>query len=489
MYVPDLQGIRPFPDYALCEADRLIMGWIGEPRIWVRFTFKQLTQDAFRREVGRIERAIEGRGARRRMGKGDGELPSQRPLLEQLDGNRRYLEEQVAIRATDIAILTVINPELNAVLDVLGWKGAAPEKLPSGTNYWSGCLYSQRDQRNHRVVLASIGYAGNIEAASMASELIANFAPKVLFLTGIGAGIRGKVKIGSVIISDQVYYYEPVADRKDSARERIEPRPRMNRVSHSLMQDVNAYTPDPDVLNQLFLQAKGDYPKPPAGMEADYENHVADEIAFGRGDIAAGERLLRNPAVLEALYKDQNGKIDGGEMEAAGLATIGDRHATDWLVVRGISDFGDEFKSDEFHLFAARAAAVVLVNFICTALSLDHAKQGAGDRCPTTGTPQLTKSERDAPAWEGIEWEGAFIAYSGPLAGLPESEPEHHDRRAVEALQAAGYEYRCVSERRVSQRKAEGFRYAYETDKQTWKRKLKFGEEMGSLMIRPAKQG
>jgi hypothetical protein len=35
-----------------------------------------------------------------------------------------------------------------------------------------------------------------------------------------------------------------------------------------------------------------------------------------------------------------------------------------WLVVRGISDFGDDLKDDRFHDFAARAAATVVVDFL-----------------------------------------------------------------------------------------------------------------------------
>src|SRR5207249_1098766 len=120
----------------------------------------------------------------------------------------------------------------------------------------------------------------------------------------------------------------------------------------------------------------------------------------------------------------QNGKIAAGEMEAAGFATACDKHKTDWLVVRGISDFGDKFKTSAFFVFAAKSAAVVLCDLIRHALCLDYDRPQTVDRIAVTSTPQVTKTERDAPAWQGIEWEDTFIAYSGPLVKLPEIEAE-----------------------------------------------------------------
>jgi nucleoside phosphorylase len=65
-----------------------------------------------------------------------------------------------------------------------------------------------------------------------------------------------------------------------------------------------------------------------------------------------------------------HGKVEAGEMEAAGLATACRRGNVDWLVVRGISDFGDTLKSDQFHTLASHAAASVAVDFIQNGLQI-----------------------------------------------------------------------------------------------------------------------
>jgi hypothetical protein len=50
-----------------------------------------------------------------------------------------------------------------------------------------------------------------------------------------------------------------------------------------------------------------------------------------------------------------------------------------WLVIRGISDFGDELKDDRFHGFASCAAAAVLHDFVAHGLDLGTASS-PGDR-------------------------------------------------------------------------------------------------------------
>src|SRR5678815_5487340 len=45
--------------------------------------------------------------------------------------------------------------------------------------------------------------------------------------------------------------------------------------------------------------------------------------------------------------------------------------AVPWLIIRGISDFGDGLKDDRFHAFASCAAAAVLYDFIAHGLHLD----------------------------------------------------------------------------------------------------------------------
>jgi len=87
--------------------------------------------------------------------------------------------------------------------------------------------------------------------------------------------------------------------------------------------------------------------------------------------------------------------------------------------------------------------------------------------------------------YRGIEWEGAAIVADGPLASLWDLGAEPYNPRAVEALKAAGYDCSFTREDRISAKLGGGWKFAYVTDRMTWKRKLKTREKVW-LMIREA---
>lgn len=111
-----------------------------------------------------------------------------------------------------------------------------------------------------------------------------------------------------------------------------------------------SYRPEPSRLRAAFDRAGGILPEAPAGREDEFRAHVASTITTRLGTIASGEKLLRDPAKLVAV-REQHGKTEVGEMEAAGLVDACRRGSVPWLVIRGISDFGDELKDDRFHAF------------------------------------------------------------------------------------------------------------------------------------------
>ena len=280
----------------------------------------------------------------------------------------------------DVAILTVIPPELDAARAALGLdpdKGRRKDKF-SGTVFLEGSVFSHRSKRDVRVVLSCVGGAGNPAASAAASEIVLRYRPKVVLLMGIAAGMRGKTKIGDVILSERVVAYEPAAlvQNKDGSHV-VQPRPEIDRTPHTIQQDVMHYEANVERIAKKFRGIGGIFPEAPDGLANDWKEHVAVAIRIQKGvTLAAGEKLLRDPAKLIELRRDVHGKIEVGEMEAAGLVEACRRHGIPWLVIRGISDFGDEFKHDEFHALASKAAAAVLVDFIEQGLELGNAHEG-----------------------------------------------------------------------------------------------------------------
>jgi nucleoside phosphorylase len=314
-------------------------------------------------------------------------------VLEPLVGKAGFqVAEPLATRpagAVDVAIITVIQPELFAVLDALKVAPLSREKTAQGTVYFPCSLRSQLTGRDYQIVVTCIGAAGNYDSSAAAAELIAKYQPRLILLTGIAAGIRGKVRIGEVVISERVVAYEPVAlvAAGDGHSSRTEQRPEIDRLSHAVNQDVVTYRPEPARLAAVFQGIRGRYPAAPVNKAEEFRANVASAIDVRTATLASGEKLLRDPAKLLAVRQEQHGKVAVGEMEAAGVVAACRRANIPWLVIRGISDFGDFLKDDQFHDFASRAAATVLVDFLAHGLAIPSGETAQPGTVPVPRYP------------------------------------------------------------------------------------------------------
>jgi serine/threonine protein kinase/nucleoside phosphorylase len=299
-------------------------------------------------------------------------------------------QESFTAHGSDVAIMTVIPPELFAALAALGISDSQREKDAQGTVFFRGSLRSQLTGRDYRLVVTCVGGAGNYDASAAAYDVIAQHRPRVLILMGIAAGIQGKVRIGEVVLSERIVAYEPgaVVSSGNGEASTLEHRPEIDRLPHSINQDVITYRPDPSRLDARFRDLGGAIPGAPTGKEEEFRSHVASTVTVRAATIASGEKLLRDPAKLRSVRQEQHGKVEVGEMEAAGLVAACRRANIPWLVIRGISDFGDQLKDDRFHEFASRAAAVVLADFLAHGLTLQESPLIGSAALKPVPTPQ-----------------------------------------------------------------------------------------------------
>jgi nucleoside phosphorylase len=285
----------------------------------------------------------------------------------------------------DIGILTVIPPELNAVRSVLG-KLQRTKEGPNDTIYLRGSVRSELRERDYSFVLASIGSAGNASSSALATQMIERYRPSVVLLVGIAAGMRGKVRIGDVVLSERVVAYEHEALTVDGDGARgVEPRSKMPEVPWGILQDTSHYQPDGKRLSDVFARILGEFPPAPSGQEEEWRKHVASSVTCkAQVTIASGEKLLKDPDKLREVRR-LHGKVEVGEMEAAGLVEGCRLRQVPWLVIRGISDFGDALKDDRFHELASKSAAAVLADFLAHGLDLGERGAKAGQK---SGTPR-----------------------------------------------------------------------------------------------------
>lgn len=294
----------------------------------------------------------------------------------------------------ELGILAVIAPEIRAVRQALGVTDSDREDKAdlNDTVYFRRTIASMRQRREYSFALAAIGSAGTDSAAVATTRMIERYHPRVVLLVGIAAGIRGKVRIGDVVLSERVVAYDRAAQVKDpkTGEHRVEPRPEISPVPHGIGQDLVHYDPDPGRLAAKFAALGGEFPGPPAKRKKDWDKQVASAVTCQAATIASGNKLLRDADKLYAL-RELHGKVEVAEMELAGVEAACRVAGVPWLAIRGISDFGDDFKDDRFHKFASETAGVVLQDFLEHGLDLGPP---VGARAPTAAPPQAAPRKR-----------------------------------------------------------------------------------------------
>lgn len=255
----------------------------------------------------------------------------------------------------DIAIITVIGKELEAVLLVFGRMPSEPPDQRSGEfAYWFGEIKRHKD-RPLSVVITMVAEPLNVPCAIAVEHLLGDFNIGILTLVGIAAGVKDRVKLGDVVFADKVYDYENVRLEVNSRFFGLlnifkkRPRPKNFNITKEVKVAYHRY--DDKLMKTFFRNLMG---------TVSCEN-ISKEIqtnipSFHKGTIAAGEKLIADGS-LKKMYKIVDQEIRAGAMEDSGFAQVAEIKKIPWCIFRGIVDYGDGCKSNDWHLASALAAA------------------------------------------------------------------------------------------------------------------------------------
>ncbi len=273
----------------------------------------------------------------------------------------------------DIGIITALpDIELPAVLKTfdLDPKRHEDESIENH-RYWFSSIQSLKTQKNLKIVITSIGTSGNIASASATKTLIRNYNPNLLVLVGIAAGLKNKVNLLDVVISENVVGYE----YERLTPEGKEQRPKFEHPPHHILQDIRFFEQQVDTVywNNLFktLQASLDSKQLPLESISSIPKALL-------GTVASGEKLLADGSLAD-IQKKYDEKIRAGEMEGIGFSIVSEQDRIPWIVIRGISDFGDPSTKDgrlkdQYHFSAANSASSWLRIFLESAYSGSEAE-------------------------------------------------------------------------------------------------------------------
>lgn len=248
----------------------------------------------------------------------------------------------------DFAVVTALKLERDAVLKRLdeGYKSVQEDKEP--LTYYYGQVTIPASGERYTVVVVMLLGMGNDEAAVATTRLIQRWQPEHVLMVGIAGGVPGKVSLGDVVVAESCYYYE-LAKRTPKGERR---RPQQFTTHRLLYGRAQAYEAS---------EWKGEIGVEHPGAAS----HEAPLPEAHFGVIAAGEKVIADRKTLPQLL-NENPRIIAVAMEGAGVArsALNNNPPPAFLEIRGVCDFADEHKNDDWQPYAANAAAAFTVGLL-----------------------------------------------------------------------------------------------------------------------------
>ena len=247
------------------------------------------------------------------------------------------------VQQFDFSIITALASELDAVLELnYGWKSF---RLPNdATIYYSGEFLI--NDSLHSVVAASAMRKGMAASAALATKLILKFSPKILAMTGICAGVKGKVNLGDVIVGSPTWDWgSGKHDESEEGSPVLKLSPKQSEHDSSLEALCTEIQRDPSFRKAVRSHWDKDVP--------------AGEFGCHVGPMASGASVVATASVAEEIAR-QNRDLIGIEMEAFAVmvaAEFANAGQTAGIAVKSVCDYADKDKQDGWQLYAAYTSA------------------------------------------------------------------------------------------------------------------------------------
>lgn len=294
----------------------------------------------------------------------------------------------------DFAILTALTEEFRCLTSLL----PAATEVHEGRTWYRTRLQSDHGV-NYEIVLAHQDKMGPLDALQLTTAVIDRWDPSHILLTGIAGSFDKDLRLGDVIVSQQVFYYDPAKAAEGGLQYRPEGYP----CSVSLIRQAHAISVSLEE-TEAWRRAAQDSAKSKVDRVV-FRNRKRQEDAraalqahrpsFHVGAVASGSLVITDPAKKKELLR-LHGKLLGTEMEGAGVMHaaffIGEAPKSA-IVIKGISDAADKTKAKMDALGVWRELAGE--NSVRLALAL--IRRG---RLPATLADQFTLDHTMAPISE-----------------------------------------------------------------------------------------
>lgn len=251
----------------------------------------------------------------------------------------------------EIGIVVALEEEFREVFSHIGSR--AKPVFNEEINQYYYLFESGGGAKPYRSVITFIGGMGTSKAALVGDRLIQQFKPGTIMNIGIAASMDRYVRVGDIVIAAQVDEYlhsaKAIADS--------------NSITFQFQLSGDPYKSSPDYVSHA-RNLEFAYVEATQNWHSGCLKQLAELMAVGKrdellkkdlirakpqihvGNIASGQIVGATEIFIRWLKENRDRKYLALEMEAAGVMSAAHTRSTPNLVIRGISDYGDDRKEE-----------------------------------------------------------------------------------------------------------------------------------------------
>ncbi len=256
----------------------------------------------------------------------------------------RDVESQPSTRTyrSDLCVVTALAyPEFDAVMR-LPWNWRVSEPIDDNTFVRRGEFSS--GGTTFSVTAAHAPRMGMVSSALLTSKLIEREVPRFVVMTGICAGIKGKVNIGDVVVADPAWDWQSGKHFVEAEEHgfAIAPDP------IGLASFIRARVDQMRMEREIWTAIRSNWPSPPD-----------TELKLRSAPMASGSSVLADPDVVDRII-EQNRNLAAIEMEAFGVvaaASLASHPRPTAFICKSVCDFANPDKDDHWQSYAAYCSA------------------------------------------------------------------------------------------------------------------------------------
>lgn len=249
----------------------------------------------------------------------------------------------------DVAIITALNIEFEQLVKTGKWSKVSNE---DDQLIYYETVINTKSNNNVKVIASCINQMGMQASAAVGAKIITKFSPKYVFITGICAGLKEKnVNLGDIIIATQCWDYESgkIVEGKNGEL-LFKPDMKLIPTDQGMLSKLTDFSNKKNLLSSISNEFNGKRP----------DTYM--RIIFG--SVGTGPYVLSSKQYLQKLT-DADRKLIGIDMEGFGIYKAAQFHKNTFpIFIKGVSDFGDHEKGDDYQTYAAYVSSSLAMSFI-----------------------------------------------------------------------------------------------------------------------------